>query len=172
MDYVEHETEMHDALNTPGCPPYERGILDPAIDKDRLEILYGQLAAILLQLFTPSLPGIGSLSQIDDFNWDVTRRPLPMNMSDVVRLGTLPRTKLPNLHAIFTTAASYFETLADLNIEHFVHYRNDSVESADDYRRKLAARRLFCKLARDKRLTSPLLKKGPFKIWCDDFLAK
>lgn len=48
MDYIEHETKMYDALNTPRCPTDERGILDPAIDKDRLEMLYGQLAGILL----------------------------------------------------------------------------------------------------------------------------
>jgi aminoglycoside phosphotransferase (APT) family kinase protein len=168
MDYIEHETKMYDALNTPGCPTDERGILDQAIDEDRLEMLYGQLAGILLQLFTPSLPRIGSLSQIDDFTWEVTRRPLSMNMNELVRLGTLPRTKLPDLHTTFTTASSYLEALADLNIEHLVHQRNDSVESADDCRRKFIARRLFRKLARDKRLTNPLLDEGPFKIWCDD----
>lgn len=168
MDYIEHETKMYDALNSPGCPTEDRGILDPAIDEDRLEVLYGQLAGILLQLFTPSLPRIGSLSQIDDFTWEITRRPLSMNMNELVRLGTLPRTKLPDLYTTFTTASSYLEALADLNIEHLVHQRNDSVESADDCRRKFIARRLFRKLARDKRLTNPLLDKGPFKIWCDD----
>ncbi|KAJ5121687.1 uncharacterized protein N7515_009648 [Penicillium bovifimosum] len=168
MDYIEHETKMYDALNVPGCPTDERGILDPAIDQGRLEMLYGQLAGILLQLSTPSLPRIGSLIQIDDFTWEVTRRPLSMNMNELVRLGSLPRSKLPDLHTTFTTTSSYLEALADLNIEHLVHQRNDSVESADDCRRKFVARRLFRKLARDKRLTNPLLEEGPFKLWCDD----
>ena len=168
MDYIDHETKMYDALNIPGCPKEERGILDPQIDEDRLEMLYSQMAGILLQLSAPSLPRIGSLSQTDDFTWEVTRRPLSMNMNELVRLGGLPRSKLPDLHTIFDTSSSYMEALAELNINHLVHQRNDSVDSADDCRRKFVARQLFRKLARDKRLTNPLLDQGPFKIWCDD----
>lgn len=66
MEYIEHDTKMYDALNRPGCPKEERGILDPSIDEDRLEMLYGQLAGIQLQLSRPSIPRIGSLSQNDD----------------------------------------------------------------------------------------------------------
>ncbi|KAJ5253051.1 hypothetical protein N7489_003461 [Penicillium chrysogenum] len=168
MDYIDHETKMYDALNTPGCPKEECGILDPQIDEDRLEMLYSQMAGILLQLSAPSLPRIGSLSQTDDFTWEVTRRPLSMNMNELVRLGGLPRSKLPNLYTTFDTSSSYMEALAELNINHLVHQRNDSVDSTDDCRRKFVARQLFRKLARDKRLTNPLLDQGPFKIWCDD----
>lgn len=166
MDYIDHGTKMYDALNVPGCPKEERGILDPNIDKDTLEVLYKQLAGVLLQLSIPSFSQIGSLSQIDDFTWEVTRRPLSMNMNELLRLGGLPRSKLPD--TTFTTTSSYFEALADLNIEHLIHQRNDAVESADDCRRKFVARQLFRKLARDKRLTNPSLENGPFKIWCDD----
>ena len=60
-DYVEHETKMYAALNTPGCPVEERGVLDPNINETSLEMLYGQLAEVLLQLSRPSLPCIGSL---------------------------------------------------------------------------------------------------------------
>ncbi|KAJ9233421.1 hypothetical protein DTO169E5_7011 [Paecilomyces variotii] len=166
MDYVAHETKMYDALITPGCPTEERGILDPNIDEAKLEMLYGQLSDILLQLSTPSLSRIGSLSQIDDFTWEVSYRPLSMNMNELVRLGDLPRTKLPS--TTFDITSSYLEALANLNVEHLVHQRNDAVESADDCRRKFVARQLFRKLARDKRLTDPSLEKGPFKLWCDD----
>lgn len=168
MDYIDHDTKMYDALNIPGCPTEERGILDPVINQDRLEMLYGQLAGILLQLSIPSFPRIGSLSQIDDFTWDVTRRPLSMNMNELVRLGTLPRSKLPTLDTTFSTTSSYLETLANLNIEHLIHQQNDSVESADDCRRKFVARQLFRKLAREKKLLNPLFENGPFKLWCDD----
>ncbi|KAJ5212411.1 uncharacterized protein N7498_004057 [Penicillium cinerascens] len=168
MDYVEHETKMYNALNTPGCLTEERGILDPNIDERRLELLYRQLADILLQLSTPSLPRIGSLSQIDDLTWKVARRPLSMNMNELVRLGGLPRSKLPDLYTTFNTSSSYIEALADLNIEHLIHQRNDSVQSADDCRRKFVARQLFRKLAKGKRLTNPCFEQGPFKIWCDD----
>ncbi|KAL1884813.1 hypothetical protein Plec18167_002405 [Paecilomyces lecythidis] len=166
MDYITHETKMYDALIIPGCPTEERGILDPNIDEDRLEMLYGQLSGILLQLSMPSLPRIGSLKQIDDFTWEVSHRPLSMNMNELVRLGDLPRRKLPD--TAFTTTSSYLEALADLNMEHLVHQRNDAVETADDCRRKFVARQLFRQLARDKKLTDPSLEKGPFKIWCDD----
>lgn len=91
-----------------------------------------------------------------------------MNMNELVRLGDLPRSKLPDIHTTFSTASSYIEALADLNIEHLVYQRNDAVESADDCRRKFLSRQLFRKLAREKRLTNPSLEKGPFKIWCDD----
>jgi hypothetical protein len=67
MDYIEHETKMYDALNTSGCPKEQRGILDPSINEHRLEMLYRQMAGILLQLSIPSWPRIGSFSQIDDF---------------------------------------------------------------------------------------------------------
>lgn len=53
---------MYDALNTPGCPKKERGILDPNINDVALELLYGQLAGILLQLSKISFPRIGSLT--------------------------------------------------------------------------------------------------------------
>ncbi|KAJ6179136.1 Aminoglycoside phosphotransferase [Penicillium mononematosum] len=168
MEYVEHDTKMYAALNTPGCPVEVRGMLDPDIDKGRLELLYSQLAHILLQLSVPSLPRIGSLSQIDEFTSDVTRRPLTINMNELVRIGGLPQSKLPDLNATFEASSSYMEALANINIEHLVHQRNDSVKSADDCRRKFVARQLFRKLAREKKLTNPLLEKWPFRIWCGD----
>lgn len=67
MDYIEHETKIYDALNIPGCPDEERGILDPNIDQGRLKALYAEFANILLKLSTPSLPRIGSLHQVDEF---------------------------------------------------------------------------------------------------------
>ena len=166
MDHIEHDTKMYAALNTPGCPDDQRGVLDPNIDEGRLEMLYGQVAGILLQLSRIELPRIGSLCQIDDFTWKVARRPLPMNTNELVRVGTFPRSKLPALDATYDTASSYVEALANLNIQHLVHQRNDAVESADDCRRKFVARQLFCKLAKEKRLTR--FENGPFKLWCDD----
>ena len=81
---------MYDALNFPGCPNKMRGALDPNIDEDRLEMLYAELAQILLQLSKSDLPKIGSLRQVDDFSWEVASGPLSMNMNELVRLGTLP----------------------------------------------------------------------------------
>lgn len=169
MDYIEYDTKMYYALNTPECLKEERGILNPGIEEPQLEMLYKQMAGVLLQLSTCSFPRIGSLSQVDDFEWQVTRRPLSMNMNELVRLGGLPKSKLPDINTTFFTSSSYLEALASLNIEHLFHQRNDSVESADDCRRKFVARLLFRKLAKDKRLTNPSFENGPFKLWCDDF---
>lgn len=169
MSHIEHMTTMYDALNTPGCPNAERGVLDPNIDESRLGMLYTQLAKTLIQLSKPEFPKIGSLGQLDDFTWEVGSRPLSMNMNELVRLGTLPRSKLPPLDATFQAASSYIETLAQLNIQHLLHQRNDAVQSADDCRRKFVARQLFYKLAKDKKLSLPCNENGPFKLWCDDF---
>lgn len=61
MDYIDHDTNMYDALKTPGCPKEDRGTLDPGISEAKLEALYREVASILLQLSQPSLPRIGSL---------------------------------------------------------------------------------------------------------------
>ncbi|KAJ6119238.1 hypothetical protein N7523_003518 [Penicillium sp. IBT 18751x] len=169
MSHIEHKTSMYDALNTPGCPTEERGVFDPNIEEDQLGMLYTRLAKILLQLSRPGFPKIGSLIQVDYFSWEVTSRPLSMNMNELVSLGTLPRSKLPSLDTTFKTASSYIEALAQLNIQHLLHQRNDAVQSADDCRRKFIARQLFYTLARDKRLSLPSFENGPFKLWCDDF---
>ncbi|GFF84066.1 hypothetical protein IFM47457_06350 [Aspergillus lentulus] len=63
-------------------------------------------------------------------------------MNELVRLGGLPRSKLPSIDTTCNTAPSYFEAFADLNIEHLIHQRNDAVESAADYRRKFEARQI------------------------------
>ncbi|EAW11007.1 phosphotransferase family protein [Aspergillus clavatus NRRL 1] len=169
MDYIEHETSLYDALNTPGCPKEDRGTLDPNINKTKLEALYREAANILLQLSRPQLPRVGSLDQVDDFTWEVTQRPLSMPMNTLVQLGSLPQAKLPA--TTFDTASSYFEALAELHIAHIVNQRNDAIDSAEDCRRKLVARYLFRKLAREHRLTEKWTSfdKGPFKLWCDDF---
>ncbi|BCR82773.1 phosphotransferase family protein [Aspergillus chevalieri] len=166
MEYIDHDTDLGTALNTPTLNIEDRPILDPSIDIDKLEMLYGQLADILLQLSQLSLPWIGSLAQIDDFTWDVRRRPLSIGMNELVRLGTLPRSTLPT--STFKTTSSYFNALAELHRAHLSHQRNDAVNSANDCRRKLVARQLFSKLAREGRLTQSTNDHGPFKIWCDD----
>jgi hypothetical protein len=58
----------------------------------------------------------------------------------LVRLGGLPRSKLPN--TIFNTTSGYLKAPANLNIEHLVYQRDDAVESADDYGREYVARLL------------------------------
>ncbi|KAM3428629.1 hypothetical protein NHJ13734_008516, partial [Beauveria thailandica] len=69
MDYINHEMDMGAALNTAGRGPQDRPLLDPNIDPAKLEMLYRQMADILLQLSTLELPAIGSLQQTDEFSW-------------------------------------------------------------------------------------------------------
>ncbi|EEP78052.1 predicted protein [Uncinocarpus reesii 1704] len=168
MEYIDHAMSMSEALNTPGFAVEDRPILNPRIDEEKLKMLYGQAADILLQLSTLSLPKIGSLSQIDDFTWEVTRRPLSINMNELVRVGSLPRSKLPKPAATFGTASAYFSALADLHLDHLIHQRNDAVDSETDCRRKYTARTLFSQLIAEGRLTTTPTNNGPFKLWCDD----
>lgn len=167
MEYIDHEMDLGAALNSPELAIEDRPILDPFIDMDKLEMLYSQLADILLQLSKLTFPRIGSLEQIDDIAWSATRRPLSIHLNELVRLGTLPRSKL--LKTTYDTSSSYFEALAQLHIDHLVHQRNDAVHSAIDCRRKFVARKLFQRLAQERKLTSSTHDAGPFKLWCDDF---
>ncbi|KAJ5216829.1 hypothetical protein N7468_009837 [Penicillium chermesinum] len=168
MEYIDHVMDLSDVLNTPGFAVKDRPSLDLNFDVAKLELLYGQLADILLQLSTLQLPRIGSLVQVDDFTWEVAQRPLSYSANELVRLGTLPRSKLPRRNETFQSASSYFNTLADLHLEHLTHQRNDAIESADDCRRRYIARLLFSKLAREGRFTASSTNLGPFNIWCDD----
>jgi hypothetical protein len=90
-------------------------------------------------------------------------------MNELLRLGSLPQSKLPSTS--FNTASSYFEFLAELHISHLANQRNDAIDSADDCRRKFVARHLFLQLAQSHRLTekSSRYEHGPFDLWCDDF---
>ncbi|PYI23055.1 hypothetical protein BO99DRAFT_399416 [Aspergillus violaceofuscus CBS 115571] len=135
MEYLEHETKLYDALNTPGLPREQRGVLDPDITQEKLERLYAPMADVLLQLSLPALPRIGSLSQRDDFTWEVTRRPLSMNMNELVRLGCLPRSQLPSIDTNFPTASAYVQSLADVNLDRLLHQRNDAIGSSRTLRR-------------------------------------
>ncbi|OAA44789.1 Protein kinase-like domain protein [Metarhizium rileyi] len=166
MEYINHEMSMTAALNTPGLTSDIPPILDPNIDEAKLELLYRQVASILLQLSKLEHPLIGALEEKGECLWEVTKRPLSMPMNELVRTGTLPRAKLPA--STFSTTAEYLESLAKLHIDHLAHQRNDAIESRTDCQRKYIARKLFQKLAGEMKLVSGMYNKGPFQFWCDD----
>ncbi|KFY01911.1 hypothetical protein O988_02455 [Pseudogymnoascus sp. VKM F-3808] len=169
MEYVNHDCDISDALNTPGIPSEDRPILDPAVDEGRLRKLYGQMADVLLQLSMLSFPKIGSLTQDDDEDTlTVAARPLTANMNEVVQLGTLPRSKLPDKSAAFEASSSYLTTLANMHLRHLTYQRNDAIVSASDCCQKYIARYLFRKLSVEGKLSRPEHNFGPFKLWCDD----
>lgn len=166
MDYINHEMNMTAALNTPGLTPDIPPVLDPNIDEAKLEMLYRQVANILLQLSKLELPLIRALEDTHEWSWEVTRRPLSMPMNELVRTGTFPRAKLPA--STFKTSSDYFQALAKIHVDHLASQRNDAIESRADCQRKYTARQLFQKLARERKFVSDRYDKGPFKFWCDD----
>ncbi|CAI7589280.1 unnamed protein product [Penicillium bialowiezense] len=165
MEKISHSSNMLDILLDPNCPAGAPLSLDPSIPPAKLEALYKELAGVCLSLCRTCQSKIGSLVQVDDFTWTVGARPVTLQMNELVRVGTLPRSKIPT--TTFDTASSYFDSLAELHIAHLMSQRNDSIFSADDCRSKFVARFLFRKLIRDPDLRSQWIKheNGPFPVW-------
>ena len=151
-----------------GLKQEERPILDPDISETTLKSAYSEMANVLLQLSRFSFSRIGSIEETEDGNWSVTHRPLTMNMNQLVSVGNLPSNMLPS--TTFETASSYFDTLANTNINHLSIQRNDAIESAEDCRYKYLARHLFRRIISDQRFPTTLATGSqPFKLFCDDF---
>lgn len=64
--------------------------------------------------------------------------------------GTLPRSKLPRTNSY--PASSYMEALAELHIHNSIHQKDDLI-SADDFRRRLTARKVLWRLALGEMVT-------------------
>lgn len=166
MEYVNNTMNMTAAIKRPGLSLDISPVLDANIDEEKLENLYRQVSGILLQLSNLEFPLIEALEETGEWQWEVRNRPLSLQMNELVRIGTFPRAKLPTL--TFQRSSEYFESLAALalHVDHLAHQRNDAIESKTDCERKYTARKLFQKLAQEKRLVPD--SKGPFKFWCDD----
>ncbi|EEP82091.1 predicted protein [Uncinocarpus reesii 1704] len=132
--------------------------LNPKISDSDLRKAYFIMARILLELVKPEFPAIGAL---EAGTWKVTKRPLTLNMNELVRVGNLP----PSIFAQkkFQTASEYFKELATQQFLHLQYQRNDAVEDEHDCRKKYIARCLFRKIARDMQT-----EQGPFHLYCDD----
>jgi hypothetical protein len=177
MNYIPHEGSMVDLLERRGRDREQCPVLNPDLNPDRLEALYGELAHIVLSLSTLSFNRIGSLAKNVDSTWEVLHRPLSYSMNEIVQLGTLPRSEIPT--TTYDRTSSYFEALAELHISHLRSQRNEANISkdistddlVDDFRRKFVARFLFRKLVRDQEQRKQWIfhENGPFPVWCDDF---
>lgn len=66
MEYITNEGDFIDALNIPGRSRDERPRLDPDIGQGRLELIYGQMAEIMLQVSRPSFAEIGCIGKAND----------------------------------------------------------------------------------------------------------
>ncbi|KAF1951206.1 phosphotransferase family protein [Byssothecium circinans] len=166
MEWVQNAKTLSTMLNLPGLPIEERHLLNPGIDQSKLEFVYEQIADILIQLSRVSFDKIGAPMEVEEDVWQVTQRPLTFDMNDLVQLANCPPSSL--LSTPFPTSSSFYNAIADMKIMHLEMQHNDAIDSAEDCRRKYTARRLFKKLASEKRLHDPEMENGPFRLWCDD----
>ncbi|TPX25572.1 hypothetical protein DIZ76_011027 [Coccidioides immitis] len=141
-------------------PTKESLSLDSNLSGSHLQKVYHGMARILLELAKPTFPAIGGL-ELDSGTWKVSKRPLTLNMNELVRVGNLP----PSIFAknTFQTASEYFQELATQQFLHLHHQRNDAVEDGHDCRKKYIARCLFRRIAREIQTEA-----GPFHLYCDD----
>ncbi|KAL4969188.1 uncharacterized protein BDV14DRAFT_210959 [Aspergillus stella-maris] len=169
VEHISNEADFVDPLNTPGLARSDRPILDPKVDRGKLEDVYGQMADVLLQLSKPTFSQIGCIDRVNpvdyfDDTWAVKHRPLTFNINELVQLGGVSPSQL--LQHPFKTASAYYETLAETHIVHLASQRNDVIESSEDCRRKYIARCLFRKITREYKLCED--EEGPFRLFCDD----
>lgn len=151
MEYVEHKQSICRILENPESDPTVRPFLNLNLNMGRLGNLYRKLAKVVLSLSILTLSKIGSVGpDPEDMTWKVLGRPLSYSMNEVVQLGTVPRSKIPN--SAYSEASSYFDALAELQLSHLISQRNDAIDSEDDCRRKFVARLLFRRLIRDQKL--------------------
>ncbi|KAJ8129101.1 hypothetical protein O1611_g4530 [Lasiodiplodia mahajangana] len=143
-----------------GDPTVESPNLSPTVSDSKLERAYHGMAQLVLELSKPTFPSIGALG--GDSRYKVVKRPLTLNMNDLVHVGGYPPSEFTN--RMFRTASEYFQELATQQFLHLKHQRNNAVRDEVDCRKKYIARCLFRRIARDIQ-TEP----GPFRLYCDDF---
>ncbi|KAI1136930.1 phosphotransferase family protein [Hypoxylon sp. FL0543] len=168
MDYIDHHENMSRELLDPTLPINKHPILDPNIDQEKLELLYGQMANILLQLSALKFPRIGSLVEKDDGSISVEGRPIIVNMNDIAIHTNTPASMF--LTQTYDSADEWYGALADMHMAQLTFQHNDAVEDEEDARDKYTARQLFRKLASEKRLMpgSPG-DEGEFRLFSEDF---
>ncbi|KAI9162701.1 Low-affinity potassium transport protein [Paramyrothecium foliicola] len=175
------ETPREDLNNTP--------ILNPTISETKLRQLYKKMARCTLELAQPKFPRIGSLSETSAGVYEVTGRPITLNMSNMVQLSNIPSSIFPTKGTTYQNANDWYTALADMQLATLVFQHNDLVSTENDCRTKFVARQLFRKLAREGKLTTfgfaednwsaqaqqfPSKLPGPsnsdsFRLWSDDF---
>ncbi|KAJ5928334.1 phosphotransferase enzyme family protein [Penicillium verhagenii] len=135
--------------------------LSPGISGTGIELALREMAHVLLELSKPVFPRIGALTQ-ESGVWKVAKRPLTLNMNELVRVGNLP----PGVFAegSFSTAGEYFQEVAAQQLLHLRYQRNDAMDGEQDCRKRYIARCLFKKIAG----IIPVEQLGPFHLYCDD----
>ncbi|KAH7176323.1 phosphotransferase family protein [Dactylonectria macrodidyma] len=175
MDYIEHHQTMNEALVDPALSPGERPVLNPAIDEERLEFMYRQMANILLQLFNLRFPRIGSVVEAKrKYAASITGRPLTRNMNDMIMQTNTPESVLPT--GTFGSTSEWFRTLGNMHMAQLVFQRNDAVDNLEDAREKYVARQLLRNLSTEGRLvpeppkpSEPSRRREDFILFSEDF---
>lgn len=171
MDYTDHDRTMSEALNDPIINSSESHVLNPNVNSDKLEILYRQMANIVLQLSTLTFDHIGALVRNDDGSTRVLARPLTMNMNSIVEFTEAHPILLPKRY--YSTAAEWYTALADMHMIQLVFQHNDAVEDEEDAKDKYVARQLFRRLAAEGRLACGFNegehhKEEKFRLFSED----
>lgn len=162
MQYLEHNNDMGNALNTPGLNNEDPLVLNQELDPMKLQRLYRLAANVLLDLSRLDFDAIGSPQQIDDDSWRITGRPLTRRMNELVATGGCRRADLPQ--SVFTSTPEYFVALAQLHITHLASQQHGAYSDELDCTQKYVARLLFRKL-----MAGRVPSRDKFKLWCDDF---
>ncbi|KAJ5950285.1 uncharacterized protein N7479_008698 [Penicillium vulpinum] len=136
--------------------------LNSTISGPEIEHALHGMARIILELSKSTFPCIGALVQ-ELGVWKVVKRPLTLNMNELVRVGNIPPDKFAG--GSFCSAHDYFQELAAQQFIHLKYQRNDVIEDELDCRKRYIARCLFRKIAQKFSAESP----GPFRLYCDDF---
>ncbi|KAH9904915.1 phosphotransferase enzyme family protein [Xylariomycetidae sp. FL2044] len=135
--------------------------LRPDVPDSLLEQCYYAMADIMLKLYKLPFPRIGAISSVPPA-WKIIKRPMTMNMNELVRVGNYPPQDFPE--ASFNTASEYFQELARQQFQHLKFQRNDAVKDEADCKKKYLARCLFKTIA--ARIPTA---EGHHRLYCDDF---
>ncbi|KEY72772.1 hypothetical protein S7711_02555 [Stachybotrys chartarum IBT 7711] len=141
-------------------PTIQSPSLRPDATDTDLARAYEAMAGIILELYKLSFPRIGAICHVPTA-WKVSKRPLTLNMNELVRVGNFPPKEFRQ--DSFQSASDYFQELANHHFLHLKYQRNNAVKDADDCKKKYIARCLFRRITREIRT-----EKGPFRLYCDD----
>jgi hypothetical protein len=164
--------------------PESGQILKPDIDDNDLNIIYRQIANILLELSEHDFPQIGSLTRINSTRTCIDSRPLTLKMNEIqchggVGVGgklafpssyqsqyaPLTFSNIGHVSRTFSSATEYFHHIAEQDLQH-LHEQPNDIDDVDDARRKYLHCSIFKAII--PHFVSPKHDHGPFKLNCDD----
>lgn len=92
------------------------GGLGPNVNMTTLAQAYRSMAKILIELSKCRFAHIGAVGRNESKQWCVTKRPITINMNQIVSCGNFPVKALPQ--KAFATANEYFACLAETHLTH------------------------------------------------------